>query len=199
MRIGIFGGTFDPVHLGHLIAAEQSREQAHLHEVRFVPAARPPHKSNRPLTPFGNRAEMLELAIAGHPAFRIDRLEKERPGPSYTVDTLEELLRSQAGAELTLIVGSDCLPDIATWREPARIGEIADLLVVTRPGADVRSGEISQFLPAGLRVRQIITKPVIDISSHDLRRRLAEGKSVRYLVPRAVESYIEAHGLYRAG
>src|SRR5579871_4282836 len=100
MRVGVFGGTFDPVHYGHLILAEQCREQARLDRVLFIPAARPPHKADRPLTPFGHRVEMLALAIAGNPAFAVDELEKERPGPSYTVDTLLELSRRLEGAEL---------------------------------------------------------------------------------------------------
>src|SRR5262245_54450484 len=111
MRLGIFGGTFDPVHFGHLILAEQAREQGRLDQVLFVPAARPPHKEERALTPFAQRVEMLNLAIAGHAAFRIEELERDRPGPSYTVDTLEELRRRQPDAELWLIVGSDMLND----------------------------------------------------------------------------------------
>src|SRR5437870_4749134 len=107
MRLGIFGGTFDPVHLGHLILAEEAREQGRLEQVLFVPAARPPHKQEQPLTPFAQRVEMLSLALAGNPAFRIEQLERDRPGPSYTVDTLEELRRRQPDAELWLIVGSD--------------------------------------------------------------------------------------------
>src|SRR3712207_5576514 len=134
MRIGVFGGTFDPVHLGHLILAEQCREQAQLDQVWFIPAARPPHKQDRPLTPFAQRLEMLALALAGHPAFRADDLEKDRPGPSYTVDTLEEVRRRQPGQELELLIGSDCLPDLPRWREPVRILELAGLLVVARPG-----------------------------------------------------------------
>src|ERR1700731_536182 len=125
MRIGVFGGTFDPVHLGHLIAAEQAREQARLDQVVFVPAARPPHKPRESLAPFGQRAEMLALAIAGHAAFRLDDLEKDRPGPSYTADTLEELHRRQPDASFALILGADCLPELATWRDPGRIGHLA--------------------------------------------------------------------------
>src|SRR5713101_6699269 len=107
MRIGVFGGTFDPIHLAHLIIAEQCREQAQLDQVWFVPAARPPHKLDRPVTPFAQRVEMLALAIAGHPAFRIDELEKERSGTTYTVDTLAELQRRHPDAEFWLTIGSD--------------------------------------------------------------------------------------------
>jgi nicotinate-nucleotide adenylyltransferase len=199
--IGVFGGTFDPVHLGHLILAEQCREQGRLDEVWFVPAARPPHKVELPLTPFAQRVEMLALALAGNPAFHIEQSEKDRPGPSFTVDTLEELGRQHGDVDLCLLVGSDTLGELHTWREPARIVARAALLVVARPGFPVLTPE--QFhealqLPAGfpLRVEQI-EAPLIHIASRDLRRRAAEGRSLRYLVPRAVEMYIQEKRLYR--
>jgi nicotinate-nucleotide adenylyltransferase len=201
MRIGVFGGTFDPVHLGHLIVAEQCREQANLDQVWFMPSARPPHKRDQTLTPFAQRAEMLALAIAGHPAFRIDEIEKERPGLSFTADTLEELDRVQPGNEWFLIVGSDTLADLPTWHEPARVVARATLLVAARPGAKTPSAEGVRHalqLSEGEAVRlQIIASPLIDISSRDLRRRAAEGRSLRYLVPRSVECYVEGKGLYR--
>ncbi len=133
-RIGIFGGTFDPVHLGHLIMAEQCREQGQLDQVWFIPAARPPHKQDRPLTGFVHRVEMLALAIAGMPAFRIDELEKDRPGPSYTADTLAEFRRRHPQAEFFLVIGSDTLVDLPHWREPARIAQLAGFVVWERPG-----------------------------------------------------------------
>src|SRR5271154_2870293 len=132
MRLGVFGGTFDPVHLGHLILAEQCREQAALDQVLFVPAALPPHKQEQTLTPFAQRVEMLTLAISGQPAFRIDELEKDRTGPSYTVHTLTQLHERLPGDELCFILGSDCLPDLPGWYEPRRILELATLLVVAR-------------------------------------------------------------------
>jgi nicotinate-nucleotide adenylyltransferase len=195
MLIGVFGGTFDPVHLGHLIAAEQAREQARLDQVVFVPAARPPHKPRESLAPFGLRAEMLALAIAGHPAFRLDDLEKDRPGPSYTADTLEELHRRQPGASFTLILGADCLPELATWRDPARIGHLADIIIVPRSG----TSPAERIVPHSVKIKTILEMPEIDIASHDIRRRVAQGRSIRYLVPRAVQCYIETHGLYRVG
>jgi nicotinate-nucleotide adenylyltransferase len=201
MRLGVFGGTFDPVHLGHLILAEQCREQGRLDRVLFVPAARPPHKQDRPLTPFERRAEMLALAIAGQPAFQIDELEKDRPGPSYTVDTLTDLKKRDPQAEFFLIIGSDTLVDLPLWYQPARILELAGLLVVPRPGfAMLPPDEIrkSLHLPADFPLRfQQCGMPLIEISSRDLRQRLAAGRSVRYLVPRAVEAYIADKGLYR--
>jgi nicotinate-nucleotide adenylyltransferase len=201
-KIGLFGGTFDPVHLGHLIMAEQCREQAKLDQVWFIPAARPPHKPDGALTPFRQRVEMLELALAGHAAFRIDELEQERPGPSYTADTLDILCERHPGNAFHLIVGSDCLPDLPSWHEPAHIAERAGLLVVARPSWPLWPiQELCKALrlsdPAALRY-QIIHAPLIEIASRDLRQRCAEGRSLRYLVPRAIECYIETHRLYRA-
>jgi nicotinate-nucleotide adenylyltransferase len=200
-RIGIFGGTFDPVHLGHLIMAEQCREQGQLDQVWFIPAARPPHKQDRPLTGFVHRAEMLALAIAGMPAFRIDDLEKDRPGPSYTAETLQELQGRFPDKQFALLLGSDCIPDLPGWKNPARIMELAELLVFSRPGWPLRPvEEVLQSLGlasgAPLRLR-VVPAPLVDISSRDLRQRIAEHRSVRFLVPRAVECYIEEKKLYR--
>jgi nicotinate-nucleotide adenylyltransferase len=200
MRVGIFGGTFDPVHIGHLAVAEQCREQAGLEQVWFVPAPRPPHKLDRSVTSFGQRVEMLALALAGNPAFRIDEIEKERTGPSYTADTLQQFHERRPDLELYLLIGSDCLPDLPHWYRPARIVELAKILVVARPGWPlVPAGQLQEALQLGpgtpLRM-QTVQVPLIDLSSSDLRRRAAEGRSLRYLVPRAVECYIHDKQLY---
>jgi nicotinate-nucleotide adenylyltransferase len=199
MRLGIFGGTFDPVHVAHLVLAEQCREQGRLDQVRFLLAARPPHKP-QPVVPFAQRAEMLALAISGQPAFRVEELEKDRPGPSYTADTLEELRRRETGAELFLIIGSDALHDLPTWYQPERVLRAATLLVAARPDAPVLSAErlrsllkLDEATPVRVEVAEV---PLMAIASRDLRRRLREGRSVRYMVPRAVEAYIEDKGLY---
>jgi nicotinate-nucleotide adenylyltransferase len=201
MRIGIFGGTFDPVHLGHLILAEQCREQAQLDQVWFIPSARPPHKLEQVITAFAHRVEMLALAIAGHAAFQIHDLEKDRPGPSYTADTLHELHERHPGAEFHLIIGADCLPDLPFWHEPARIAERATLLIVARPGWTIWTADqlrTALQLPREQLLRHHVAQvPLIDISSRDLRRRKTAGNSIRYFVPRAVECYIETHQLYR--
>jgi nicotinate-nucleotide adenylyltransferase len=201
MRLGVFGGTFDPVHTGHLILAEQCREQGRLDRVLFIPAARPPHKEETPLTPFHQRVEMLELAVAGQPAFQIDELEKDRPGPSFTVHTLEELRRRQPGDDFFLLLGSDTLHDLKHWYQPERIAELAGFLVVLRPDWPAFSEE---ELAASLKPRdraalrfQLIQMPLIDISSRDLRHRAAAGRSIRYLLPRGVEAYIHDKQLYR--
>jgi nicotinate-nucleotide adenylyltransferase len=201
MRMGVFGGTFDPIHLGHLIAAEQCREQAQLDQVRFIPAARPPHKQGRSVTAFHHRAEMLRLAVAGHGAFAVDELENEGPGLSYTADTLAELHKRFADAELHFILGSDGLPDLAHWHEPERIFRLAALLLVSRPGWSIwpeeRLREALRLPPNVSLKQQIVEMPGCDISSRDLRARVAKGRSIRYLVPRAVECYIETHRLYQ--
>jgi nicotinate-nucleotide adenylyltransferase len=201
MRVGVFGGTFDPVHIGHLLLAEQCREQGRLDEVWFVPAARPPHKDAPALTRFEQRVEMLALAVAGNPAFRIDELEKERSGPSYTADTLTELRRRHPGHEFFLLIGSDTLADLPHWYEPIRVLEQAGLLVMMRPGSAALTAEqlrrqLNMPENAPLRL-QTVEAPQIDISSRDLRRRAATGSSLRYFLPRAVECYIHDKRLYR--
>jgi nicotinate-nucleotide adenylyltransferase len=200
MRVGVLGGTFDPVHVGHLILAEQCREQARLDEVRFIPAARPPHKQQDAVTSFEHRVEMLSLAIAGHAAFRIDTLEKDRSGPSYTADTLQDLHARHSDAELYLILGSDCLPDLVHWHEPARIMQLAAFLLVERRGWPIWQNDqlcAALALAANTDVRQqIVQMPLIEISSRDVRARVAAARSIRYLVPRAVECYIDQHRLY---
>jgi nicotinate-nucleotide adenylyltransferase len=202
MRVGVFGGTFDPVHQGHLILAEQCREQGRLDEVWFVPAPRPPHKEEQTLTRFDQRVEMLALALAGNPAFRVQDLEKEREGPSYTVLTLADLQRRHPGDELFLLIGSDTLADLPAWREPQRLVRHAGLLVTARPGHPILSAaDLARRLdlPADAPLRlEVVQAPLIDISSRDLRQRAAAGRSLRYLVPRAVECYIHDKGLYRA-
>ncbi len=201
-RIGVFGGTFDPVHLGHLIMAEQCRDQAGLEQVWFVPAARPPHKLDRTLTPFDRRVEMLQLAIAGNPSFRVEPMEKDRSGPSYTVETLEELHQQRGDVDWNFILGSDSLPEFLRWRQPARIAELATLLVVARPGHPMVPAEVlsnSLGLPTGGLRLKVIDSPLIDIASREVRRRCRHGQSIRYLVPRAVECYILDKPLYPQG
>jgi nicotinate-nucleotide adenylyltransferase len=199
-HIGIFGGTFDPVHLGHLLMADQAREQAHLDEVWFIPAASPPHKQGQQVTPFAQRVEMLALAIAGNPAFRINELEKDRAGPSYTADTLAELHRQHPESELYLLIGSDCLPDLPHWHEPERIVQSAVLLVSPRPAWPMMSAEqlrAALRLPVEAPLRlEVVEVPLIEMASRDLRRRAAEGRSLRYMVPRAVECYVREKHLY---
>ena len=200
MRIGLFGGTFDPVHLGHLILAEQGRVQGHLDEVWFIPSAHPPHKREQSLTRFEQRCDMLELAIAGHPHFRIDRIEKDLPPPSYTVQTVTELRQRHPEHEFVLILGADGLADLPRWYQPQQILSQVGLLVAPRPGVLLWTGErLAHVLgldPAQLRLNYIAC-PLIEIASREVRQAVAQGWSIRYLVPRAVEEYIRERGLYR--
>ncbi len=202
MRIGLFGGSFDPIHLGHLILAEQCREQGRLDQVWFIPAARPPHKKEHELARFENRVEMLHLALAGNPAFRVEEIENERDGPSFTVDTVAELKRRHPGDEFFFLVGSDSLADLPKWHEPQRLVRSAGLLVMARPTSPLLTPDQLRALlrlppEVPLHLDAVDSPLVIDISSRDVRYRLASGRTVRYLLPRAVECYIADKRLYR--
>jgi nicotinate-nucleotide adenylyltransferase len=202
MRLGIFGGTFDPVHYGHLLLAECCREQCPLDAVWFLPAAVPPHKRNQPLTPAAARVEMLELGIAGHPAFAVSRYEVDRGGVNYTVDTLAYFRGQDPEGELSFLLGADMLHDLPNWREPARVCELATAIVVRRSGTDaVDLGCLSGVVPPETidRIRRHqVEMPEIGISSTEIRRRVSQRRSIRYQTPRAVEKYIQTHGLYGA-
>jgi nicotinate-nucleotide adenylyltransferase len=198
MRLGIFGGTFDPVHYGHLLLAESCRETLSLDEVWFLPAARSPHKPRAVMADDRDRLAMVELAIAGHPAFRASPLELDRGGASYTVDTLQQLREEDARRELFLLVGADSLIDFPTWRSPERILELATVVAVNRGRSTVETGPLVRALGnAALARIRLIDMPGIDISATDIRERVAAGRSIRYLTPRSVEAYIHQHALYR--
>ena len=184
-RVGVFGGTFDPVHVGHLAIALAALESVPLDRVLFVPARRSPLKDRDPVASVADRVAMIEAAIANEPRFALSRVELERGGVSYTVDTLEAL-RSQG--ELFLILGSDALADLARWRTPDRIRELATILVAARPGAPE---------PDPVHRARSFDAPRLDISSRELRARAARGMSLRYLVPDAVWEHIRKRGLYK--
>jgi nicotinate-nucleotide adenylyltransferase len=196
MRLGIFGGSFDPIHLGHLILAELCREACRLDRVWLVVAGEPPHKP-RKRTAVEHRLEMTRLAVAGHSAFEVSELEAHRPGPHYSVDTLQTVRDQRPQDELFFLIGADSLADLPTWREPQRVLQLATLVVANRPGTEPSTLPSSFTPPPDAPAIQTVTIPPIGISSSELRRRVAEGASIRYQVPRAVEVYIEAQGLYR--
>ena len=202
MRLGVFGGTFDPVHYGHLLLAECCREQCRLDAVWFLPAAVPPHKRSRQLAPAAARIEMLELAIAGRPAFSLSRHEVDRGGINYTAETLAHFHRQDPESELFFLLGADMLNDLPGWREPGRICQLATVVVVRRSGAEpVDFDCLSQVASAEIidRIRcHQVEMPEIGISSTEIRRRVGSGLSIRFLAPRAVEKYIQTHGLYAA-
>lgn len=205
MRIGLYGGSFDPVHQGHLIVAECCREQARLDKVLFLPAAIPPHKQDRPLADPDHRIEMLRLATGGHPAFAVSTDEIDRGGVSYTVETLARMQAAHRADELFLILGPDALADLPTWREPATILERTEIIAVEREGLDdvraiVATPKLATLLGTE-RSRRVadnrVTCPAIGIRASVLRAAIAAGHSIRYRTPRAVEQYIAAHGLYQ--
>jgi nicotinate-nucleotide adenylyltransferase len=195
-RLGVFGGTFDPIHLAHLVLAEQAREQLRLDQVLFMPAFIPPHKMGRTLSPPKVRLEMAELAVAGHPNFEVGDLELRRTGPSYTVDTLRTLREQHPSAELLLLLGGDSLADFPTWREPREILSLAKLGVMKREGSPPPEQPTGWEAELAERVT-FIEAPLLAISGTDLRRRVSEGRSIRYFVPAAVEAFINANKLYQ--
>jgi nicotinate-nucleotide adenylyltransferase len=190
VSLGILGGTFDPIHLAHLRIAEEAREALGLERVLFVPAADPPWK--RAVAPFAHRLEMVRLAVAANPAFEACDLEGGRPGPSYTVETLEELRSRSPDEPLWFIVGADAFAEIDRWHHAARLFELAAFAVVERLGSEGAGPP----RPPGARVRRVQV-PLLDISASDLRGRVARGASLRYLVPDTVIDYIDKHHLYR--
>lgn len=197
-RLGILGGSFDPVHHGHLVAAEEAHHQLGLDRVLFVPAGSPPHKPGHPISPAHHRLRMIELAIAGKPHLATSRVDLDRPGLCYTLDTLR-LLRSEWGPDPTLyfIEGGDSLADILTWHQPEQILDLCELAVVRRPGVKIDLPRLEHRLP-GLTDRiHWVLMPWLEISSSDLRMRVQEGRSISYLMPAAVEAYIREQGLYR--
>ena len=197
--LGILGGTFDPIHHGHLLIAEEAREALGLERVLLVPVASPPHKPGRPVTPAGHRFAMLELAVADNPAFEVGRLELERGGISYTLDTLLAL-RGERGAGASdpwLIMSEEALAGFPTWHEPDRILELCRLAVVPRGGhAPLGDGWAGEHVPGHEDRVRFLPGPLLPISGSVVRRRAAAGRSVRYLVPEPVARYIADHRLY---
>ena len=199
MRIGILGGTFDPVHLGHLIVAEEARLRLELDRVMFVPTGQPWLRAEPPLAAAQHRLHMVELAIASNPNFGAGRNEVDRDGPTYTVDTLEELHRDQGASDsLYFILGLDALGQFHRWKDPERILELCDLGIVSRPGfqnTNILDEQLARYPQMGSKTT-LVNVPRIDISSTDIRQRAARGTSFRYLTPETVAAYIREQGLY---
>jgi len=199
LRLGILGGTFDPIHFGHLLAGEEARVTLGLDRVLFAPAGDPPHKQGHPLLPIAHRLAMVRLAIADNPAFELTTVDVDRPGPHYTVD-LVRLVREEwgTGAEDTFfIMGADSLAHLLTWHRPDRLIQLCRLAVVARPGYRADLGELESALPGLSRRLDWVEMPVLGISSSDLQRRVRQGRSIRYQVPAAVAQYVAEHHLYR--
>jgi nicotinate-nucleotide adenylyltransferase len=202
MRVGVLGGTFDPIHYGHLIIAQEAVETLDLATVIFVPSAQPPHKPAYTVSPGEDRYRMVELAIACDPRFTISDIEQRRVGRSYTIDTLREMSGSLApGDELCFLVGSDTVPELGTWRDVGRFPEFCRLIVVGRPGYPLNLiSTLGALFPEPVvdQVRRdaLFIDP-IGISATAIRRKVAQGRSITYLVPEPVRLYIEEHKLYR--
>jgi nicotinate-nucleotide adenylyltransferase len=183
------GGTFDPIHHGHLVAAEEARYAFSLERVTFIPAGHPWQKE-RHVAPAEARYEMTQLAIADNPAFEVSRIEIDRDGPTYTVDTLRALRAEKPDAELFFITGADAIREILTWKDPDEALALATFVAVTRPGYELEKLPSQQI--------EVLEIPALAISSTDIRARVAVGRPIRYLVPDAVAAHIKIHGLYAA-
>lgn len=200
-RIGVLGGTFDPPHIGHLWLATLAADALGLDRVLFMPAAQPPHKGGQLVSRGTDRLLMTRLAITGDSAFELCPIEMERPGPSYTIDSIDELERLYTGlAQLFLLMAADSLNAIDTWREPDRLLERIEWAVGPRPGDPLpdRSALEGRFGANAARIH-LLSGPSLDVSSSEIRRRVAAGQAIRYLVPRGVEELIVERGLYRRG
>lgn len=198
LRIGILGGTFDPIHVGHLILAEQVAEELDLDGVLFMPAGNPSFKQDRKVTPAADRLAMVELAVADNPHFYVSDLEVKREGVTYTYDTLRELRACvPQDARLYFIMGSDTLASLHQWRNAEELAGLATFVGVDRPGQrHVTKDALERLAQEGFGVR-IVQAPALEVSSSELRCRLADGKSVRYLIPASVMGYIADNGLYQ--
>lgn len=197
-RLGLLGGTFDPPHYGHLVAAQEAAERLELERVLFLPAGQPPHKLGEPISPLQQRVRMVELAIADNPRFSLSLADCQPAGPSYTVELLARL-QQQLGPETSIyfVVGMDSLHDLTTWRQPARVLEQCTLVVVQRPGyPELDLAELDKDLPGASQHIVILPTPGLAIAATELRSRVVEGRSIRYLVPEAVREYIAEQRLY---
>lgn len=198
-QIGLFGGTFDPPHLGHLILAAEALEQLGLSRLLWILTPQPPHKGEASITPPQIRLQMLNLALQDEPRFKVCRVEMDRPGPHYTVETLRLLQAEYPQAAFTFLMGGDSLRDLPGWREPAEILRLTSLGVMRRPGDTIDLPALEQRLP-GLRERlRFLEAPLLEISSRQIRQRVQQGRAFRYYLPSAVYVFLQQHSLYRSG
>lgn len=202
MKIGIFGGTFDPIHIGHLIIAEHARDELGLNRLLIIPAFMPPHKQGRRIIDATHRYEMARLATAENPKFEVSDIEMKRHGVSYSVETLHIIqAKVKVLSEYYFIVGSDMLPELHTWKEIDRFVEMCTFVVAVRPGFKKQNWKKTGLgLSEETREKVLanpLENPLVDVSSTDIRKRVAEDKSIHYMVPKDVEEYIHKHRLYR--
>lgn len=196
-RTGVFGGTFDPMHYGHLVAAEEARILLHLDQVLVVPAGQPPHKTARPITLPEHRVAMVKLAIASNPHFVLSRVDLDRPGPHYSVDMIARLRRDLGPGDIFLIVGMDSLMDLPTWHEAERLLGMCYIVGVNRPGYTYDLAPLERSVPGISSHIRVLEAPQLEISSHDLQERVRRGLPIKYQVPEAVEEYIFQNRLYQ--
>ncbi len=199
MKLGVFGGTFDPIHVGHLIIAEKVTMRLGLDKVIFIPAGRPYFKAGQEITEAEHRLAMVRLAVESNNRFEVSDAEVTRPGPTFTADTLRDLRRA-LGVEMYLILGLDSLKELAQWRRPAEILQLATLVGVPRTGAgDFDPETLDSIFPGASKRIVVLDGPLIDVSGTEIRRRAPRGEPIRDLVPEPVEAYIREHGLYARG
>lgn len=200
MNIGVLGGTFDPIHNGHIIVAEETRARLDLAEVLFVPAGQPWLKEDSPILAAEHRVQMVRLAIADKPYFKLSTIEIDRAGPSYTVETIAELqAKLGAGDELFFILGWENLAQLPQWKEPSRLIKMCRLVAVPRPGYSLPDlNSLETVIPGLLQRLTVLDKPEVDISATEIRERVARGLSISHLVPEPVDEYIRQHKLYSA-
>jgi nicotinate-nucleotide adenylyltransferase len=192
MKLGVFGGTFNPPHIGHLIVVESVCDQLHFDKILFVPSANPPNKNDRSIAPAADRLQMTRLATQGNSRFDVSAIEVQRDGISYTIDTVNELIEMYPRSSLSLIIGADNLLEFETWKSPDEILTKVELVAMTRPGFPMEQerGKHSKFVT-------FVHVPQVGISGTEIRRRIKTGRTIRYLVPQSVEEYIGRRGLYR--
>jgi len=197
VNIGILGGTFDPIHTGHLVVAEEARQRLKLSEVLFVPAGQPWLKIDHVITPVSDRVEMVRRAIADNPCFKLSTLEVDRPGPSYTVDTIASLRDELGTQSFFFILGWDSLAGLPRWKQPDKLVQLCQLVIVPRLGLNL--SDLSSLASSIPGLRNKVTRldtPIIGVSSSEIRQRVVQGLSIRYLVPEEVEKYIADRRLY---
>jgi nicotinate-nucleotide adenylyltransferase len=197
-RVGLFGGTFDPPHLGHLILASEAQSQLELTRLLWTVTPDPPHKQDQPISALEHRLAMVKLAIAEDPTFELSRLELDRPGPHYTVDTVKLLAKQHPNAEIVPIIGGDSLNDLPTWHQPKEFLYACHWVgVMRRPGEESNLQALEQELPGISSKVHYVDAPLLEIASREIRTRVATGKPFRYYLPEAVYEYIERHHLYQ--
>lgn len=198
LRIGLFGGTFDPPHLGHLILASEAQTQLGLNRLLWILTPEPPHKLDQAITPVEDRLAMVQLAIADNPAFELSRIELDRPGPHYTLDTIQLVAAQNPGADIVPIIGGDSLRDLPKWHEPQKLVYACHWIgVMRRPYDRSNLDELESQLPGISSKVHYVDAPLLEIASREIRNRIAEGKSVRYYLPANVFDYISQHHLYQ--